>query len=138
MLSDNATVFCSATLGDMLKKWNVLQFFRATYRLRSNGIVDRNHQNIKTVAERGGISSHHNRLCFGTICPLNLDKTRKLFHMYQYIDMPGDIQRLNQAKSPWLTLRQTGTSIKLKVISKFLLFAKTRFERCDSVSSIAS
>ena len=31
-MSKNSTMFCSATLGDMLKKWNVLQFLRATYR----------------------------------------------------------------------------------------------------------
>ena len=36
----------SATLGDMLKKWNVLQFFffRDAYRPSGNGIAERNHK----------------------------------------------------------------------------------------------
>lgn len=56
LLLDNATVFRSEALGKVLSKWNVQRFFRAAYRPEGNGIIERHHRTIKTMAERGGIS----------------------------------------------------------------------------------
>ena len=56
LLMDNSTVFKSNALSDFLGKWNVRPFFRAAYRPSGNGIVERNHRTIKSIAERGGIT----------------------------------------------------------------------------------
>ena len=55
LLMDNATVFRSVKLEQMLARWNVGRFFRAAYRPSGNGIVERNHRTIKTLAERGDL-----------------------------------------------------------------------------------
>lgn len=55
VLMDNGTAFRSQVLKDMLDKWNVRRYFRAAYRPSGNGIVERHHRTIKTLAERGQI-----------------------------------------------------------------------------------
>ena len=56
VLMDNGRAFLSATLKEMLDKWGVKCFFRAAYRLSSNGIVERHHRTIKVLTERSRIS----------------------------------------------------------------------------------
>ena len=56
LLMDNATVFWSELLKRALDNWRVRRFFRAAYHRSSNGIVERHHRTIKTMAERGSIS----------------------------------------------------------------------------------
>ena len=56
VLMDNSTVFRSATLKELLDRWKVRRFFRAAYRPSGNGIVERHHRTVKSVAERGRIS----------------------------------------------------------------------------------
>lgn len=56
VLMDNGTAFRSAELRAMMERWNVQQLFRAAYRPEGNGIVERNHRTIKTIAERSSIS----------------------------------------------------------------------------------
>lgn len=55
VLMDNGTAFRSQVLKDVLDKWNVRRYFRAAYRPSGNGIVERHHRTIKTLAERGQI-----------------------------------------------------------------------------------
>ncbi|XP_076049728.1 uncharacterized protein LOC143030464 [Oratosquilla oratoria] len=52
VLTDNSTAFRSEALKDKLDKWNTRRFFRATYRPSGNGIVERHHRTIKSIAER--------------------------------------------------------------------------------------
>ena len=56
LLMDNATVFQSELLKRALDNWSVRRFFRAAYHPSGNGIVERRHRTIKTMAERGSIS----------------------------------------------------------------------------------
>ena len=56
LLMDNATVFRSELLKRALDNWSVRRFFRAVCRPSGNGIVERHHRTIKTMAERGSIS----------------------------------------------------------------------------------
>ena len=56
VLMDNSTVFRSAAVNEFLERWNVRPFFRAAYRPSGNGIVERNHRTIKSIAERGCIT----------------------------------------------------------------------------------
>ena len=56
VLTDNGAAFRSRVLESMLNKWNVRRCFRAAYRPSGNGIVERHHRTIKTMAERGAIS----------------------------------------------------------------------------------
>ena len=56
LMMDNATVFRSELLKRALDNWSVRRFFRAAYRPSGNGIVERHHRTIKTMAERGSIS----------------------------------------------------------------------------------
>ena len=55
VLMDNGTVFHSRLLIEMLDRWNVRRLYRAAYRPSGNGIVERHHRTIKTLAERGNI-----------------------------------------------------------------------------------
>ena len=54
VIMDNGTVFRSEIFQTMLKKWKIRSYYRAAYRPRGNGIVERHHRTVK--AERGGIS----------------------------------------------------------------------------------
>ena len=56
LLMDNATAFRSVEMGDLLRRWKTMPFYRAAYRASGNGIVERNHRTIKTIAERGQVS----------------------------------------------------------------------------------
>ena len=56
VLMDNGASFRSKAFAQFLEEWNVQPFFRAAYRPGGNGIVERNHRTIKTIAERGGMS----------------------------------------------------------------------------------
>ena len=56
LLLDNATVFRSELFVTFLEGWNVQPYYRAAYRPSGNGIVERNHRTIKTLAERGQVS----------------------------------------------------------------------------------
>ena len=56
VLMDNATIFRSALLREFFSKWNIRPCFRAAYRASGNGIIERHHRTIKSIAERGGIS----------------------------------------------------------------------------------
>ena len=55
LLMDNGRAFRSKKVEDLCDKWAVNRLFRATYKLRGNGIVERNHRTVKQVkARRGG------------------------------------------------------------------------------------
>ena len=56
ILMDNSTVFRSATKQELLNKWNVSPYCRAAYRTSGNGIVERHHRTIKSMAEKAYIS----------------------------------------------------------------------------------
>ena len=56
LLMDNATAFRSQSMSEFLSKWGVRPCFRAAYRPSGNGIVERCHRTIKTMAERARIS----------------------------------------------------------------------------------
>ncbi|XP_035828301.1 uncharacterized protein LOC101862068 [Aplysia californica] len=55
ILMDNGTVFRSDCFWQMLQKWNIKPLFRAAYRPTGNGIVERHHRTVKSIAERGNI-----------------------------------------------------------------------------------
>ena len=56
LLMDNARAFRSEEMRCLLKRWGVSPCFRAAYRPSGNGIVERSHRTIKTMAERAGTS----------------------------------------------------------------------------------
>ena len=56
LLMDNALVFRSQELLQLMEKWGVRPFYRAAYRAGGNGIVEQSHRTIKTMAERSGKS----------------------------------------------------------------------------------
>ena len=56
VLMDNSATFHSSHLGEMFRRWNVKTWFRAAYRPSGNGIIERNHRTIKTIAERSNIT----------------------------------------------------------------------------------
>lgn len=56
LLMDNGTAFRSEILIRLLERWGVNGLYRAAYRPSGNGIVERHHRTIKTLAERGRIS----------------------------------------------------------------------------------
>ena len=56
VLMDNATVFRSETLMEFFHRWNITPLFRAAYRASGNGIVERHHRTIKSMAERAAIT----------------------------------------------------------------------------------
>ncbi|GFO06854.1 Gag-pro-pol polyprotein [Plakobranchus ocellatus] len=56
LLMDNATAFRSGEMSVLLEKWNTHPFYRAAYRASGNGIVERHHRTIKSIAERGRVT----------------------------------------------------------------------------------
>ncbi|XP_076032423.1 uncharacterized protein LOC143020149 [Oratosquilla oratoria] len=54
-LMENGTAFRSEALKGTLDKWNTRRFFRAAYRPSGNGIVERHHRGIKSMAEKARI-----------------------------------------------------------------------------------
>ena len=56
LLLDNSAAFRSAMVAQFADEWGITLRFLAAYALGGNGIVERNHQTIKRIAERGGIS----------------------------------------------------------------------------------
>ncbi|XP_076043781.1 uncharacterized protein LOC143026882 [Oratosquilla oratoria] len=52
VLMDNSTAFRSRALKEMLDKWSTKRFFRAAYQPSGNGIIERQHRTIKSIAER--------------------------------------------------------------------------------------
>ncbi|GFO34998.1 hypothetical protein PoB_006150300 [Plakobranchus ocellatus] len=53
---DNATAFRSEEMSVLLEKWNTHPFYRAAYRASGNGIVERHHRTIESIAERGRVT----------------------------------------------------------------------------------
>ena len=56
LLMDNALAFRSQDMLQLMEKWGVRPFYRAAYRAGGNGIIERSHRTIKTMAERSGKS----------------------------------------------------------------------------------
>ena len=56
ILMDNALSFHSEAMTNMLKDWDIKPLFRAAYRPSGNGIVERHHRTIKSIAERANIT----------------------------------------------------------------------------------
>ena len=56
LLTDNVLPFRSQEMLQLMEKWGVRPFYRAAYRAGGNGIVERSHRTIKTMAERSGKS----------------------------------------------------------------------------------
>lgn len=56
LLMDNSSVFHSADINELMKAWCVTPFYRAAYRPSGNGIVERHHRTIKSMAERARVS----------------------------------------------------------------------------------
>ena len=54
ILMDNSTAFRSEKMAGLLSKWGVSAWFRAAYKASGNGIVERHHRTIKSMAERSG------------------------------------------------------------------------------------
>lgn len=52
VLMDNAPNFKSAEMASLLKEWNVRPVFRAAWRATGNGIVERHHRTVKSMAEK--------------------------------------------------------------------------------------
>ncbi|MEL6804156.1 MAG: DDE-type integrase/transposase/recombinase, partial [Bacteroidota bacterium] len=52
LLMDNSTAFRSKQVGDLCREWNVSRQYRAAYRPSGNGIVERVHRTIKSLAAR--------------------------------------------------------------------------------------
>ena len=50
--SDNGTVYRSHDVQQLMHRWNVTQEFSCAYRPQGNGISERNHRTIKTMAAR--------------------------------------------------------------------------------------
>ena len=56
VLMDNGRAFHSEQMARLLGRWNIRALYRAAYRPSGNGIVERHHRTVKTIAERGKIS----------------------------------------------------------------------------------
>ena len=56
ILMDNAPAFHSQDMKELCNKWGIRPFYRAAYRASGNGIVERSHRTIKSMAERTGKS----------------------------------------------------------------------------------
>ncbi len=56
LLLDNSATFRGTALQSLCTKWGVDLVFRAAYRPSGNGIVERHHRTIKTLAQRTGAS----------------------------------------------------------------------------------
>ena len=55
LLMDNGRAFRSKKVEELCNKWAVNRLFRAAYKPRGNGIVERNHRTVKRIkARRGG------------------------------------------------------------------------------------
>ena len=52
ILVDNSTVFRGKRFEELLQKWDITAHFRCAYEPGGNGIVERNHRTIKTMAAR--------------------------------------------------------------------------------------
>lgn len=52
VLMDNSTAFRSFQFADVCREWNITQRFRAAYRPSGNGIAERIHRTIKSMAAR--------------------------------------------------------------------------------------
>ena len=52
ILMDNSPAFRSASVADVCQEWNTQRRYRAAYRPAGNGIIERHHRTIKTLAER--------------------------------------------------------------------------------------
>ena len=50
ILTDNDTAFTSKDFGEFARNWDVHLRFRCAYSLSGNGIVERNHRTVKTIA----------------------------------------------------------------------------------------
>ena len=53
---DNSATFHSSLLKEMFDCWKIGTYFGATYIASGNGIIERNHRTIKTIAERSDIT----------------------------------------------------------------------------------
>ena len=56
LLSDNGTVYRSSEFQRLMKRWDVVHEFSCAYRPQGNGISERNHRTIKTMAARSSNS----------------------------------------------------------------------------------
>ena len=56
VLMDNSATFHSSLLKELFDSWKINTYFRVAYRASGNGIIERNHRTIKTIAERSDIS----------------------------------------------------------------------------------
>ncbi|KAK3879159.1 hypothetical protein Pcinc_016253 [Petrolisthes cinctipes] len=56
VLMDNSTAFRSHQFAEACREWNVTRRFRAAYRPSGNGIAERMHRTIKSMAARSGKS----------------------------------------------------------------------------------
>ena len=56
LLLDNSATFRSRAMDGLCNRWGVYRGFRCAYRPSGNGIVERNHRTIKSLAARTGVS----------------------------------------------------------------------------------
>jgi len=56
LLSDNGTIYRSSEFQNLMKRWDIVHEFSCAYRPQGNGISERNHRTIKTMAARSGNS----------------------------------------------------------------------------------
>lgn len=54
LLLDNSATFRSQQMDDLCSRWCIFRGFRCAYRPSGNGIVERNHRTIKSLATRSG------------------------------------------------------------------------------------
>ena len=55
VLMDNSASFHSSLLKEMFDNWKINTYFRVTYGASGNGMIERNHLTVKTIAERSYI-----------------------------------------------------------------------------------
>ena len=56
ILTDNDTAFTSKNFGEFARNWDVYMRFRCAYSPSGNGIVERSHRTVKTIATRKNCS----------------------------------------------------------------------------------
>ena len=56
ILTDNDTAFTSKDFGEFARNWDVHLQFRCAYSPSGNGIVERSHRTVKTIAARKNCS----------------------------------------------------------------------------------
>ena len=56
MLTDNDSAFTSKDFGEFVRNWDVHLRFRCAYSPSGNGIVERSHRTVKTIAARKNCS----------------------------------------------------------------------------------